>query len=225
MMSRSNPTLENPAKRFFTWKGGAGKLVWYDKEAKQEVEVKQPFSFMVLDQLATITGYDDKDESGYWSNEVRSVAKEPFTVKTAKGIKEVGLYKDLAVRKWGAKYAKSIYIAYKEGDVWVIGNLKASGAALTAWIEFGRKYNPNEGKVAIVASEEATKGATKYHIPVFEWSASDSNENDIAIGLDQTLQTYLNQYLTARRNVFGTDEETQDWAPSEDELNAALVEE
>jgi hypothetical protein len=225
MMSRSNPTLENPAKRFFTWKGGAGKLVWYDKETKQEVEVKQPFSFMVLDQLATITGYDDKDESGYWSNEVRSVAKEPFTVKTAKGIKEVGLYKDLAVRKWGAKYAKSIYIAYKEGDVWVIGNLKASGAALTAWIEFGRKYNPNEGKVAIVASEEATKGATKYHIPVFEWSASDSNENDIAIGLDQTLQTYLNQYLTARRNVFGTDEETQDWAPSEDELNAALVEE
>lgn len=223
-MSRSNPTLENPAKRFFTWKGGVGRLVWYDKEEKKEVEVKLPFSFMVLDQLATITGYDDKDESSYWSNEVRSVAKEMLTVKTSKGIKEVGLYKDLKTRQWGAKYAKSIYIAYKEGDEWVIGNLKASGAALTAWIEFGRRYKADNGKCAIMGSEEATKGATKYHIPVFEWTNADTSEDEIAIDLDKQLQTHLNQYLTVRHNVFSGDEDTQDWAPSEDELNAALAE-
>lgn len=197
-MSRSNPTPSNPARRFFTWKGSKGALVYWDKENAKEVEVKLPFEFLPLDQLATITGFCEPDESSYWSNEVRSVAREELTVKTARGTKQTGLYKDLAdVRSKGAKYAKSIYLAYKEDGEFVIGNLKASGAALTAWIELGNICKPENGKVILTGSEEAKKGATTYFTPKFEYSSADLDENEIAIDLDKELQVYLSQYLAA----------------------------
>lgn len=196
-MSRSNPTPTNPAKRFLTWKGSKGILVYWDKEKEAEVEVKLPFTFLVLDQLATITGYCEPDESSYWSNEVRSVAKEELTVKTSRGTKQVGLYKDLAdVRSKGAKYAKSIYIAYFDGDEMVIGNIKASGAALTAWIEFSNKSVVANGKVTLTGAEEAKKGTTVYFVPTFEWSNSTSDDDQLAIELDKELQVYLSLYLS-----------------------------
>jgi hypothetical protein len=222
-MSRSNPTPTNPAKRFYKWSGSKGKLVYYDKEKQEEVEVKLPFEFLVLDQLATITGYNEQDASNYWSNEVRSVAKEEFTVRTSKGTKQVGFYKDLAdVRAKGAKYAKSVYIAHLDGDEFVIGNLKASGAALTAWIELTNKYVLDNGKVRLVGSEEAKKGATTYFIPKFEWAPSETVEDEAAIRLDKELQLYLNQYLTAARVVAGRGDGEEDWTPSEEELNDAF---
>lgn len=226
-MSRSNPTPTNPAKRFFKWSGSKGQLVYYDKEKQEEIEVKLPFEFLVLDQLATITGYCEQDQSNYWSNEVRSVAKEELTVRTSKGTKEVGLYKDLTeVRSKGAKYAKSVYVAYLDGDDFVIGNLKASGAALTAWIELSNKYVLDNGKVRLTGSEEGKKGATTYFIPKFEWVPSEVVEDEAAIKLDKELQQYLNQYLTAARLVAGRGEgEGDDWVPNEEELNATLGDE
>lgn len=222
-MSRSNPTQTNPAKRFFKWSGDDGKLVYYDKEKQQEVEVKLPFEFLVLDQLATMTGFSKKDKSSYWSNEVRSVAKEEFTVRTADGIKVTGLYKDLTdVRAKGAKYAKSIYVAYKDGDTFVIGNLKASGAALTAWIELSNKYVLDNGKVVLTAAVQAENGATTYFVPKFTWEPSETEEDEAAVSLDKELQAYLGTYLSARSNLFDRSESEEDWVPNEDELNATL---
>jgi len=198
-MSRSQPTATNPATRFFQWKGGEGKLEFYDKEQAKRINVPLPFEFLVLDELATITGFCEPDESGYWSNEVRSVAKEELTVRTAKGTKQVGLYKDLAdVRSKGAKYAKSIYIVYKTKEGYEIGNIKASGAALTAWIEFGNKYVVQNGKVTLTGAEEAKKGTNTYWTPVFEYSSATKEEDAEAINLDVDLQVYLSQYLAAR---------------------------
>lgn len=197
-MSRSNPTPTNPARKFFTWKNG--KLAYYDKEKQQNIEMPLPFEFLVLDQLATITGFCEPDNSSYWSNEVRSVAKEEFTVRTSNGIKQAGFYKDLAdVRAKGAKYAKSIYIAYRDADGLVMGNIKASGAALTAWIELGNKCIIDNGKILLTGAEEATKGKTTYYVPIFEWIHSDSDEDEIAVELDKELQAYLSQYLTTKK--------------------------
>lgn len=199
-MSRSNPTPTNPARRFFKWSGSKGELGYYDKEKQQEIPVTLPFTFLVLDQLATITGFCELDASQYWSNEVRSVAKEELTVRTSKGTKQVGLYKELAdVRSSGAKYAKSIYIAYQEDGEFVIGNFKASGAALTAWIELSNKHAVGNGKVALTGSEEAKKGATTYYVPTFEWLHAEADEDRAAIELDKELQIYLSQYLSAAK--------------------------
>jgi hypothetical protein len=201
-MSRSRPVITNPAVKFFQWSGSKGELQYYDREKKKNISVPFPFVFLVLDQLSTITGYSEADENSFWSNEVRKVSEEPFIVKTAfKGrqfIKEEGLYKDLDVRNKGAKYAKSIYIMFDEGEGYVIGNIKASGAALTAWIEFCKTCIVENGKVVFTGKEKAKKGTNEYFVPSFEYAHSDNNENDIAIELDKELQSYLDIYLSKR---------------------------
>jgi len=219
-MSRSNPQLTNPAKRYFKWSGSTGELSYYDKEKKEDFVVHLPFRFLVLDQLATITGFSEPDQSSYWSNEVRSVAREEFSVRTSKGNKQSGFYRDLTdVRSKGAKYTKSIYIAYHQSgeDGWVIGNLKASGAALTAWIEFSKECIVENGKIVLTGSTEATKGSNTYRIPTFEYFASDAEEDGIAIDLDKELQIYLSQYL-AVADKLASDAADNDEA--EDEMGA-----
>lgn len=198
-MSRSSPQLTNPASHFYEWR--SGKLVWYDKEAQKTNEVKLPFSFLVLDELHTITGYSDADESGFWSNETRST-KDEFTVRTKKGTRYVGAYKNdqyIVQVPQGARYTKSVYIAEKSGAGYVISNLKLTGAALTAWIEFAGKHKVQNGKVLLTGSTEGKKGATTYHIPTFEYTSATPAEDEAAIALDKDLQVYLSQYLAAAK--------------------------
>jgi hypothetical protein len=182
-MSRSQPTPVNPAKKFFEWSGSTGDLSYYDREQKKKIAVDIPFEFMVLDQLATVTGFSDDDQSSYWSNELRNTKKQQFTVKTSKGIKETGLYENLTdVRSKGAKYTKSIYIAYKgEADEgWVLGNLKVSGAAVRAWIDFSKTCAVMNGKVRLTGSTDGKKGRVTFKIPTFEWDHTDTDEDEIA---------------------------------------------
>jgi hypothetical protein len=195
-MSRSNPTLTNPAQHFLTWKDG--RLSWYSKERDARVPVKFPFEFMVIDQLATITGYSKRDKSGYWSNEVRNVTKEEFIVRTKHGIAQSGLYKELAdIRAKGAKYAKSIYIVHKVGEGYIIGNIKASGSALTAWIEFSDTCKVEHGKIRLTGAKQETGELGDYFSPVFEWDHTTPEEDQIAIDMDSELQAYLRQYFIA----------------------------
>lgn len=196
-MSRSNPSLTNPAQHFLQWSGSRGDLTWWNKDKQENVQVKIPFEFIVLDELATISGYSDQDTSGFWSNEVRNITRDELNVRTKRGTKHIGLYKDIkgGAATTGAKYAKSIYLVHKIGDEWVMGNLKASGAALTAWIELGNHHVIQSGKITLTGSEEASKGATKYHIPTFEWNSTTDEEEAIAVEKDRELQVYLNQYL------------------------------
>lgn len=193
-MSRSSPTITNPAVHFFEWSGSRGEISYYDREKKENIPVKLPFEFLVLDELSTITGWSDQDQSSYWSNEVRSVGKDELTVRTKHGIKVTGNYQKDIKGRYG-KYTKSIYIAYKEAGEYVICNLKASGAALNAWIDFSSNYRVQNGKVTITGGREEKKGATVFQVPVFEYSEASKEEDDIAVALDKQLQEFLAQYL------------------------------
>ena len=198
-MSRSNPTLTNPATRFFEWKGSTGTLEFYDKEQEKRITVPLPFSFLPLDELATITGYSSRAKSSYWSNEVRNIKNDSLTVRSKNGVEQEGLYDTLAdVRAKGAKYAKSIYIAYKTKAGWQIGNIKAHGSALSSWIDFTGSYIPQNGKVTLTRGDvlQTPKG-DDYYPPVFQYESATAEEDGIAISLDRELQTYLNTYLAA----------------------------
>jgi hypothetical protein len=72
-MSRSNPQdhLQNPATRWFEWNGERGEIRYYDKELKKNVEVPLPFTFLLLDEVATVRGWHDPQRLGYYANEVR----------------------------------------------------------------------------------------------------------------------------------------------------------
>jgi hypothetical protein len=195
-MSRSNPTLTNPAEHFFEWSGSKGLLQWWDKENQKNVQVKLPFEFLVLDELATITGYSKYLESGYWSNEVRNISKDELFVRTKKGPFEAGLYANLAqTRAKGGKYAQSIYLAHKIGDEWVIGNIKAHGSALSAWIEFSKSHATETGKITMTRGEKESAPTGEYYPPLFSWAKSSHEEDEVAKDLDRELQIYLNQYL------------------------------
>lgn len=200
-MSLSRPQATNPAARFMDWSGSRGELSYWDKEKQERIAVKLPFKFIALDELHTITGYSKVDESGIWSNETRRTSDD-FTVRTKKGIKYVGPYKDSKgvnqVAQHGAKYAKSVYIAHKIGDEWVLGNLKLSGVALTAWIDLNAKHKTEGNIVALTGSTEGSNGATTFQIPTFEYGGAPSGEIlEIATGLDRQLQDYLDTYLSA----------------------------
>lgn len=198
-MSRSNPTLTNPAQHFFQWGGSKGKLSWWNKEEQKEVDVRLPFTFMVLDELSTITGYSKQDESGFWSNEVRSTKRDTLYVKTKKGPFEAELYENLTqTMKRGGKYAKSIYVAHKIGDAYVIGNFKASGSALSAWIEFSKKHKVQNGTITMSKGEKQESPVGDFYPPVFEYRASTPEEDEKAVELDKQLQIYLSQYLAAQ---------------------------
>ncbi len=198
-MSLSSPKLTNPAEHFFEWRNGT--VQFYDKEQAKAITIPMPFTFIVLDELHTVTGYSDQDQSGIWANEARST-REDFTVRTKRGVKYVGPYKNdqgiNQVAAFGGRYTKSIYIAHpnRAGDL-ILGHLKLTGAALTAWIDFSKQHSTTSGKISITGSTEGKKGATTYQIPTFAWSKWTDAEYQAAIVLDKMLQNYLGQYLTA----------------------------
>lgn len=213
-MSRSSKSIENPARRFFKWKGKTGELAYWDKErgeSGENVIVPLPFTFLVLDELSTIRGFCKQDDSGFWSNEVKSTTKQPLTVRTKAGIKETGLYRDLKTK--GIKYAKSVYIAFRDENKQLhIGNIAFVGASLSAWIDFTKKNNVRKGAVTIRgASDELTNGDTRYYEPVFYYSPKVSDEaEEAALELDRELQEYLRGYFQMQMQN-QTDEVAEDY--------------
>ncbi|HXG85512.1 MAG TPA: hypothetical protein VNI84_15930 [Pyrinomonadaceae bacterium] len=196
-MSRSKPTeLKNPAIRFFKWSGSEGTLNYYDKETKENVPVAVPFTFLVLDKLITIVGFDDEAQSGIWSNEILNTKTQTLTVRSKNGIKKEGLYEAVKTVT-GAKFAQSLYIAFFDDEKTLqIGNIKLSGCAVSSWIEFGKGRDVYQGAIQISDKEEGKKGATKFFSPVFnQIDVVKQSTNDAALQLDAQLQTYLTAYF------------------------------
>lgn len=205
-MSRSNPTANNPnpSQRWFQWKGKDGKLVWYDKEKKENVEVKEGFRFLVLDQLSTVTGYNKKAKSGIRSNEVRDVA-DTMVVKYFSGdtIAEgpwASIKKDVVYEK--GKFAKSVYIAFKDGDELKIGNIMMTGSALGPWFDLNKAHGSELNKKAVVikAGEKDTTGDVEFVPPVFTLVDTTDETNAIATDLDRELQDFLKGYLAKTKH-------------------------
>lgn len=195
-MSLLDDRPQNPAKHFLKVK--SGKVSYYDKETQENIEVPVPFEFIVLDQLATVKGWSDQDESGYWSNEVKSVGKDTLNVRTKVGLKESGLWRDIkgSVGIAGAKYHASIYVAAKGREGLEIQNLSLTGAALNAWIEFTKKTNLKTNKVTLSGWSDAKKGSVKYKVPVFEAVPVESAELEEAKDRARELKAYHEEYFS-----------------------------
>lgn len=203
-MSLSNQsTVVNPAKHYLRVKSGS--VNYYDKEEGQNVDVPTPLSFVVLDQLATVKGWSDADESGYWSNEVRSAGQDAITVRTSKGEKASGIWKEIKGNSAvaGAKFNASVYIATKGRNGLEIQNIAFSGASLNAWIEFvksNKEVTRGKAKVVISGFADAKKGAVKYQVPIFEAQELSDSELAEAVELDKSLQSYLDGYFANQRS-------------------------
>jgi hypothetical protein len=198
-MSRSNNTeLTNPAVRFFDWHGQDGTIAYYDKETKENVPVKLPFKFLILDKVAQVTGGIDEGNGyeGFWSNAVRNTTTQAFVVRSKRGIETQGFWQQIKGHP-GVKFMTGLYIAFPlTKDEFAIGYLKIKGAALSAWIEFVKGKNTEKGAITITGNAKKKKGATTYYEPVFEYQPDVPEKvEQIAIELDVELQDYLTQYF------------------------------
>lgn len=207
-MSRSNPSDNhpNPSSRWFEWNGGSdgGFVRHYDKEAKSNHTDALPFTFIVLDELAKVSGWHEPSESGIYSNEVRDTRQEVMLVRSFKGGELAnGLYANIRDRvgNVGGYFQASIYIAFKDGDSLRLGNIAFAGAALQSWMDFKRAHRADIYKqaVAITGYTEGKKGSVIYRVPSFSLRALGDESNAQAIELDKELQVYLKAYLARAR--------------------------
>lgn len=198
-MSRSNPTGEKPqtpCTRFFEWNGEEGYFYFYNAETKQKEIVSLPFAFLVLDQLSTIKGWSDADQSGIWANEVRYLDKQKLTVFTKKGKQAEGIYENVKGKVAGSKYTKSVYVAYYNTQKQLeIGCILMSGASLNAWIEFTKDHNVNKGAIRVETFTTGKKGKVEYRMPSFIGFDCKPETDAKATELDKVLQAYLTEYF------------------------------
>jgi hypothetical protein len=202
-VSRSNPSehLTNPATRWFEWNGSKGNLRYYDKTKKQKIDVGLPFTFLLLDQVATVRGFNKASKSGIYANEVKDTTKDPLVVKSFKGgtIAE-GLYREIKdrVKSAGASYTANCYIAFKDEagtlQIAVIGFRKAS---LGGWMDFTRDHRSGlyTGAIKIDGYKEGVNGNVVFRVPTFKVVQTSDETNALAESLDEKLQEYLRAYL------------------------------
>lgn len=188
----------NPSTKFLQWKSNEKCFEFYNKETQQKVSVPLPFKFLVLDEMHTVSGWNDASSSGIFSNEVKFISKEIMTVKPFKGNEIAkGLYKDIKEKivAAGGHYVKSIYIMLEDGS---LANLQLKGSAVQKWGEFTQKTRnrlPDEW-VQVTKAIEGKKGAVKFFTPDFSFERSISDTE--AIQADEAfniLETYLKAYL------------------------------
>jgi hypothetical protein len=207
--SRPNENSPNPATRWYEWHGERGIVTYYDKEQKASIDVPLPFTFIVLDQLSAVKGWDDSTKSGIFSNAVRDTREEVLTVKSFKGgIIAEGRYKDIKpqVNAAGGHFESQIYIAYKAASGLAIGTLSFKGAALGAWMEFSRAHRAaiQSDAIVIPGFVEGQKGRVIFRVPAFAVKALSAETNEDAIKLDATLQEWLDAYLKRNKQTAPT---------------------
>lgn len=216
-MSRSNPEVRliSPAKRFFEWNGDEGGFRYYDKELKEKVKVPLPFTFIVLDCLATVAGFSDFEQSSFWSNEIRkkNIKTDSFTVRSKKGISCEGIWEKIKGKETGMKFCESVYIAFIGENGLEIGNIKMVGACLNAWINYVSGERNDKGKlissahdvfkgaITVKSMKEGKKGKTIYQMPVFEPRELKAETEEAVIQMDAELQSYLIEYFAKNASV------------------------
>jgi hypothetical protein len=210
----------NPATKFIDWKSNEKCFSYYDKEEAKNVLIPLPFTFLVLDELHTIKGWNDATSSNIYSNEVKFISKEVMTVKPFKGNDIAkGIYKDIKEKivAAGGHYTKSIYIMLEDGT---LANIQLKGSAVQKWGDFSQKTKSRfaDEWVTVANVEEGKKGAVKFTTPLFSFQKSlTADESNLADTAFNTLETYLKAYLVKAEPVI--DDEPLGNDPDGDDLD------
>lgn len=201
-MSRSNPSVNipNPSTKWFEWNSTAKCFGYWDKEKKELVLVKLPFTFIMLDRTSTVRGYNKQVGSGIYSNEVRDLREQPLIVKYfAGGEVASGFWadiKDRVVARKG-KFALNVYLAYREDNKLRIGCFQAVGCAVGAWIDFEKAAGKAilEKAVTCKTFVNDKSGEVEFNAPVFSLGEVTPETNAQALALDKELQEYFKGYF------------------------------
>ena len=200
-MSRSKPEEKNanPARRWYQWEALKGCFSYYDKDTETRVEVEPPFTFVVLDVLATVTGYHEQIERGLYANEVkpRMLGKVPLQVRVF-GTNELvadGLWRDIKkdLHGIGGKFAYSIYCLAQVDNEWCVCNVQLKASGVAAWMDFeGEVESVYHGAVTWEGeTTEGKKGNVTYLKPTFLLTDLSEELGELAYGKDAELQKFF----------------------------------
>lgn len=199
-LERPTQTSSNPATKFLNWKSNDKCFSFYDKDKKENIEIKLPFKFTFLEHYHTVKGWNDKTESGIYSNEVFLISKEPLTVKAFKGGEIAqGLYTDIRnkVKDAGGVYHRSVYVMLENGE---LANIQLKGSAVSAYSDFFKEnqtHIENDSWIEVKSAKEGKKGAVKFTTPEFVLGSKTTPAEETQITeAAKTLQAYMNDYFT-----------------------------
>lgn len=206
-MSRSNPsdaTQKNPTRKFLKWDSGNSQWKYWDKEKEEELTLDPKTPFIVLDQLATVTGYVKNKKSGLWSNEVRNSNKSDLRVQDKDGEVFTGIWSAVKEKVSDAKFAASVYAVAKINGAYELVNFQLKGCSLGPWFDFVKELGgPQELEGDLVINISSAKpgktGSVTYNSPVYNVVTRDLTDaaRQEATDADKTLQTYLDAYFAA----------------------------
>jgi hypothetical protein len=190
--------LKNPTKFYAEWNSEKKAFFYYDRDKKENVELKLPLQLVYLDERQTVGGWSSSEECSIYANEVKFLGKEDLTVKASKSNTVIakGLYKDIKekILAAGAKYYRSIYFLW-EGRLL---NIKVKGSSTAAWGDFATKSKNRflTNYIVIDGFESKKSGGIKYTVPVFTIGGEITNADEVDAGAEP-LYEYFDQKKTA----------------------------
>ena len=164
--SEFQKTSSNPTKIYLEWKSDDKCFAYYDKDKKENVKMELPLKFLTLMEFHTIKGWNDKNQSGVYSNEVKSIGQDELNVRLFKGNQSVkGLYKEIkdTIIAMGGHYTKSIYVMLEDGT---IANINIKGSGVQSWGDFTQKTRSRltDEWIEVANAIELKKGKVNYSI-------------------------------------------------------------
>lgn len=202
--SEFQKTSSNPTKIYLEWKSDDKCFAYYDKDKKENVKMELPLKFLTLMEFHTIKGWNDKNQSGVYSNEVKSIGQDELNVRLFKGNQSVkGLYKEIkdTIIAMGGHYTKSIYVMLEDGT---IANINIKGSGVQSWGDFTQKTRSRltDEWIEVANAIELKKGKVNYSIPEFKFAKSLSDsESKLADSKYNELKNYIDGYLAKQIEV------------------------
>lgn len=220
---RINPGTEaspNPSKMFIQWKSKNAQFYYYDKETKEDVLLKMPFTFIPLSICSTVKGYNHKKTKTFIANEVKNLTTDVLTVTSynnvtkEKKVEYKGLYSEIKDNfDQNIKFTISLYAGIKDdkGKLKLV-NIQLNGAGLHHWFDFTKSTDIWKNAVKVAKSTDEKNGDVTYKAPVYE-ALKISQEMDIeAAILQKEIENYLKEYLAKNSSSVPSEkvEENQD---------------
>jgi|694.fasta_scaffold00478_93 hypothetical protein len=238
----SSNIKESPCKKYLQWKSVykittdsdgdeikklvGGNFTFYDKVTEENVPVKLPFRFAVIEpDTFNFKGYNETTKQGAWSNEVRNrrfSEGDKNMVVTIRN-KDGKLYEFKAgdsskvkdkLKSLSVKRHQSVYIVVDNEGEFEIWNLQLKGSQLSGgvdlkskdfedriagWFGFTQVYSDKlyDNWIEINKSTIRSNDAMKFSVPVYKLGEPISAEdNEKIVALDKAFQEYFEWYIT-----------------------------
>jgi hypothetical protein len=192
--------VPNPVRYFISYSGANGTFSYWDKDAKERVEIGNSVDLVLMDTRSAVTGWSEEFGGRIFSNRVKSTTKEQFNVRCGKNAISEGLWADIKdrVKTAGGKFCTDVFALANVNGSWEPVQLELSGASLGDWMtmldEVGGRNSLYSVVLTMSKGEQKKKGAVKFFGLTFSNAELDSKLSEQAnIFNDDMLQPYLSE--------------------------------